>query len=69
MMVYVIIVYIIMVYGIACVKAYAIIWNIYARFPRICLRDAPARILAKTYYSGPGRSLALVVVVRGRYRR
>jgi len=30
--------------------------------------DAPARTFAKTYYSGPGRSLALIVVAEGRCR-
>ncbi len=53
-------------------KAYAIVceivWYSYAYTPRMCLGDAPARTFTKTHYSGPGRSLALVVVARGRYR-
>ncbi len=39
-----------------------------AQTPRMCLRDALARTFAKTHYSGPGRSLALVVVAEGRCR-
>jgi len=30
----------------------------------MCPGDAPTRTFAKTYYSGPGRSLALIVVAR-----
>ena len=57
----------------ACAKACAMVcemvWYSCAHTPRMCLGDAPARTFAKTHYSGPGRSLALVVVARGRYRQ
>ncbi len=53
---------------IACAMACDMLWFTSAYTPRMCLRNAPARTLAKTYYSGPGRSLPLIVVARGRYR-
>ncbi len=56
----------------ACAKAYAMacdmVWNSCAHTPRICPGNAPARTFVKTYYSGPGRSLALIVIAKGRCR-
>jgi len=47
---------------------YATYHNICTYTPRICLRNAPARTFVKTYYSGPGKSLALIIVAKSRYR-
>ncbi len=56
----------------ACAKAYAmaydILWYLYTYTPRIYLGDAPIRTFIKIYYSGPGRSLALIIITKDRYR-
>ncbi len=33
----------------------------------MCLGNAAMRIFTKIYYSGPGKSLALIIIIRGRY--